>query len=194
MKIHREKFCIMEHLDAILNSEQQTGPESLADMCYRTISDNLDIISVQDGQGDRTLREGLRLPSEICDRLIEFVQRSSVSKANDAFFAIFMLTNDARLKRVKIGSSLITDLAIMRIMRPEVTHLELNDCRKLSGISLEHINTRSKNLYSLTFRDCPEIMRWPAGSKNKIFYSFLQMKMATFTIYKLYKMECRNKI
>lgn len=157
----------MEHLDALFDSQQQLGPESLVDMCFRTICDNLDIISEKDESGFRILDEDLKLPSEICDKLIEFVQRSSNAEADDTFFTIFRSTKAVKLKRVKISSSSITDWSLMFIARPEITHLEFDDCCELTSLSIEHINERCHNLHSLAFRGCQKVVQNPLKCETK---------------------------
>lgn len=141
----------MAYLDALFNQKQYLGPESLADLCFRLICTNPDIISSKDERGYRTLRKGLAFPSEICDKLIEFAQKNVTRDVDDYFLSIF---KDAatRLKRVKIVNCTLSDESVLTITRQKVTELELSKCRNLTELSLEYINANSENLTSLAFR------------------------------------------
>ncbi|XP_043277566.1 protein zer-1 homolog [Venturia canescens] len=150
----------MALLDHLFDSKQQSGPDSLADLCCKTICDNLDIISIKDQHGNRTLRDDITLPSEICDKIIEFVQRSTVSNADNSFFAMFRNTKATRLKRVSIASNFITDWAVMVIATPEVSHLDFGECRNLTTLSIECINAMCHpDLHSLAFRGPQTVLR-----------------------------------
>ncbi|XP_063982203.1 protein zer-1 homolog [Diachasmimorpha longicaudata] len=145
----------MAHLDVIFNSKQYVGPESLADLCFRTICDNLDIISSKDPRGYRNLIKGLVFPSEICDKLIEFAQKNDNIEGDDRFFHIFEDVVATRLRRVRVSHSNISDSSIAAITKHQVTHLAFEDCSLITRVGIEYVNRNSQNLQSLTFRRCP---------------------------------------
>uniref|UniRef100_A0A0C9QA43 CG12084_1 protein n=1 Tax=Fopius arisanus TaxID=64838 RepID=A0A0C9QA43_9HYME len=148
---------IMAHLDLIFSSKQYVGPESLADLCFRAICDNLDIISTRGRRGYRTLNKGLVFPSEICDKLVEFAQKNDKIEVDDRFFHIFQDVVATRLRRVSICHSAITDTSIAAITKHQVTHLAFEDCGLISKLGIEDINANAKNLQSLAFRGCPRL-------------------------------------
>ncbi|XP_015126725.1 protein zer-1 homolog isoform X2 [Diachasma alloeum] len=147
----------MAHLDVIFSSKQYVGPESLADLCFRTICDNLDIISTTGRRGYRSLIKGLVFPSEICDKLIEFAQRNENIKVDDRFFHIFEDVVATRLRRVRVCHSGITDSSIAAITKHQVTHLAFEDCNLITRMGIEYVNGNSKNLTSLAFRGCSRV-------------------------------------
>lgn len=147
----------MAHFDEPINSKQYVGPESLADLCFTTICNNLNIISNKGKRGYRTLAKGLLFPSEICDKLIEFAQKNNSTEIDDRFFNIFADIIATRLRKVKVSHSDITDTSVAIIAHHHVMHLSFNDCRNLTKHSIEYINNNSKNLQSLAFRTCPQV-------------------------------------
>ncbi|XP_074110359.1 protein zer-1 homolog isoform X1 [Cotesia typhae] len=148
----------MAHFESIFNSKQYVGPESLAELCFKTICNNLDIISTVDKRGYRTLICGLVLPSEICDKIIEFAQKcDSTARIDDGFVNIFADTTATRLKNVKINHSNILDTSVAVLANHQLLHLSFNDCCDLTKSSIEFINNNSKHLQSLSFRSCPQI-------------------------------------
>ncbi|KAK0181470.1 hypothetical protein PV327_003754 [Microctonus hyperodae] len=147
----------MAHFDVPFNYKQYVGPESLANLCFKTICNNLDIISIKNKRGYRTLIKGLVIPSEICDKLIEFAQKSDSNEIDDRFYFIFRDIFATRLRNVKISHSSITDDTVAIITNHQVMHLAFNDCSNLTKFSIECINNTSKNLQSLSLRGCPKI-------------------------------------
>lgn len=147
----------MAHLDMLFNSKQYVGPESLADLCFKTICDNLDIISIKGKRGNRSLIKGLVFPSEICDKLIEFAQRNDKIEADDGFFHMFEDVIATRLRRVRVHRSSITDTSVAIIAIHQVAHLAFSDCSLITKLGIEYINNHSKNLQSLAFRGCPRV-------------------------------------
>lgn len=147
----------MAHIDALFNSKQYVGPESLAELCFKKICNNLDIISIKGKHGQRSLIRGLVFPSEICDKIIEFAQKCDNIIVDDDFFLIFEDIIATRLRRVKVTNSKISDISVGIIANHHVTHLAFNDCEYLSKLSIEYINNNSKNLQSLSFRGCHNV-------------------------------------
>ncbi|XP_015513478.1 protein zer-1 homolog isoform X1 [Neodiprion pinetum] len=142
---------MMAHPDALFNRKQYIGPESLADICFRLICSNLDIISSKDERGYRILRKGVALPSEICDKIIEFAHRNGTRDIDDYFLSMFK-DSPTRLKRVKIANSSLSDESVLTITKHKLTELELSECKNLTELTIEHINANSDNLISLAFR------------------------------------------
>ncbi|XP_033224674.1 protein zer-1 homolog [Belonocnema kinseyi] len=144
----------MSHLDILFDSKQYAGLETLTNLCYKVICENLDIISTKGKRGHRTLRKGLAFPSEICDKIIEYAQHSEAIEENDCFFSIFKNVLVTKLKRVKINNCSLTDSSVLTIASHKVTELEFNNCSNLTELSIEHVNANAENLQSLAFRGC----------------------------------------
>ncbi|XP_014602206.1 PREDICTED: protein zer-1 homolog [Polistes canadensis] len=141
----------MAELDDLYHSDQYLGPETLIDLCFKLICDNLDIISIKDKHGHRILRKGLAFPAEICHKFIEHMQRSKKGGSDDWFINIFKDTTATRLKRVKITNCNLTDASVQILMKHKLTDLELTNCCDLTELSIEHVNANSENLRSLVF-------------------------------------------
>lgn len=139
----------MADLDDLFHLDQYIGPESLAELCFQVICKNLDIISVKDKRGYRNLSKGLIFPSEICDKLIEYVLRNDPHKEHDCFITIFQNVSTTKLKRIKIVRSKITDYAVQIITNHKPVELELTDCPRLTERSIKYINANAENLQSL---------------------------------------------
>ncbi|XP_011694768.1 PREDICTED: protein zer-1 homolog [Wasmannia auropunctata] len=139
----------MAELDDLFHTDQYVGPERLTDLCYKLICENLDIISVKGKRGHRILRKGIAFPSEICDKIIEYAQRSEATEDDDCFFSIFKNLAATRLKRVKISNCSLTDTSVQTLVNHKLYDLELTDCSNVTELSIEHINANSENLHSL---------------------------------------------
>ncbi|XP_076643690.1 protein zer-1 homolog isoform X2 [Halictus rubicundus] len=170
----------MADIDDFSRLDQFVGSETLTELCFKVICKNLDIISVkeerkkedhasknldiisgkEEGEKEehyvRSLSKGLILPSEICDRLIEYVLRSNTITWHDEFFHIFRDTSRTKLKRVKIVRSNMTDRSIQILASHKLIELELIDCPLVTAYIIECINANAENLQSLTLRELSE--------------------------------------
>ncbi|CAK9810135.1 Protein zer-1 homolog [Anthophora quadrimaculata] len=142
----------MADLDDLFRLDQYVGPESLAERCFQVICKNLDIISVKDKRGYRNLLEGVVCPSEICDKLIEYVLhmiRNDSNEDHDCFFTIFKNVWVTKLKHVKVVGSNMTDQSVQILTNHKLVKLELTDCPNLTEQSVEYINANAENLHTL---------------------------------------------
>ncbi|KAL6258863.1 protein zer-1 homolog isoform X2 [Pogonomyrmex barbatus] len=139
----------MAELDDLFHTDQYVGPERLTDLCYKLICENLDIISVKGKRGHRILRKGITFPSEICDKIIEYAQRSEATEDDDCFFSIFKNLAATRLKHVRISNCSLTDTSVQTLVSHKLYDLELTDCSNVTELCIEHINANSENLHSL---------------------------------------------
>ncbi|XP_076231127.1 protein zer-1 homolog [Calliopsis andreniformis] len=149
----------MVDLDDLFRLHQYVGPESLVELCFRVICKNLDVISVKKQSQFlskeiplRSLSQGLVLPSEICDKLIEHVLRSNIVEHHDEFFHMFSDTSATKVKRVKVERSNMTDYSAKILASHKLVELELRDCPAITEAVVEHINANADNLVSLAFR------------------------------------------
>ncbi|KAK1128638.1 hypothetical protein K0M31_003096 [Melipona bicolor] len=142
----------MADLDDLFHLNQYIGPESLTELCFQVICKNLDIISVRDEHDYRYLLKGVVFPSEICDKLIEYVLRNDPDEDHDRFFTIFKNVWITKLKRVKVVGSNITDDSVQILTNHKLVRLELTDCPNLTNLSINYINANAENLHTLVCR------------------------------------------
>lgn len=130
--------------------DKYVGPESLTELSLKLICENLDIISTYKRQfGHRILSKGLAFPSEICDKIVEYVLRNDTIEDHDCFFTIFKDVTATKLKTVKIRRSNLTDKSVQILTSHKLVELELTDCLNVTERSIDYINANSKNLRSL---------------------------------------------
>ncbi|XP_033331051.1 protein zer-1 homolog isoform X2 [Megalopta genalis] len=149
----------MADIDDFSRLDQYVESETLTELCYKVICKNLDIISVKslevinEVENVRSLLKGLILPSEICDRLIEYALRSDTIKSHDEFFHIFQDTSVTKLKRIKVVRSNMSDKSAKILASHKLVELELIDCPYVTTQFIEYINDNAENLQSLTCRE-----------------------------------------
>nr|CAD7454216.1 unnamed protein product [Timema tahoe] len=125
------------------------APESLLDLCFKYVVQNLDTIcSVDPFTRDYHLKEGLALPSEICERLIEIYQKCGNS-VDDRFVNIFSNSHTTRLKRVRLRNSSITDDGLRVLLNHNLVELNISNCSEITEKSLQNINDRGDSIASL---------------------------------------------
>lgn len=99
-------------------------PLTLQDIVYRYICKNLDIIRCKEIDNDEdhdmddidnddairyNLRDGIVLPNDICDRLIDTYQKHFYRQFNDKFISLFRDTSRTSLNVVHLRNSHITN-------------------------------------------------------------------------------------
>lgn len=159
----------MADLDDLFHLDQYIGPESLTELCFQVICKNLDIISVRDEHDYRYLLKGVVFPSEICDKLIEYVLRNDPDEDHDRFFTIFKNVWITKLKRVKVVGSNITDDSVQILTNHKLVRLELTDCPNLTNLSIDYINANAENLHTLVCRGTSMIILEKLIGKNWLF-------------------------
>lgn len=168
----------MAELDDLFRSHQYVGPKSLVEFCFQVICKNLDTISVKEQWGKkiclRSLLKGLVLPSEICDKLIEFVLQSNTIEYHDELFHMFSDTSTTKLKRVKVIRSNMTDHSAKILASHKLVELELTNCPAITECVIECINANADNLQSLACRGADSSLI-PANltSKSEFYFIFI---------------------
>ncbi|XP_078051692.1 protein zer-1 homolog isoform X2 [Augochlora pura] len=149
----------MADIDDFYCLDQYVGSETLTELCFKEICKNLDIISdkslkvINNSENVvRRLLKGLILPSEICDKLIEYALRSDTIKSHDEFFHIFQDKSVTKLKRVKVVRSNMSDCSAKILASHKLVELEIIDCPYVTTKLIEYINANAENLESLTCR------------------------------------------
>ncbi|XP_071445512.1 protein zer-1 homolog [Hetaerina americana] len=128
---------------------KDSAPESLLDLCFKYVVSHLETICYVDPDTkDRRLKDGLTLPSEICEKLLEVYQQSGHS-LEDKFVKIFENTQTTRLRRVHLRNANITDHGLCILLRHKLMELDLSNCVFITKRSLWHINEFGDSLLSL---------------------------------------------
>jgi Zyg-11 family protein len=131
-------------------ANQAEAPEPLLDLCFKFVVNHLETIcSIDPFTKDYKLREGLNLPSEICERILQVYQQIGNS-VDDRFINIFQNPQSTPLKRVRLRHSTITDDGLCTLLNHHLVELDLSYCENLTEGSLAHINEVGENLLSLS--------------------------------------------
>lgn len=110
------------------------------------IVNNLQTICLETSEGYK-LYEGLVLPSEICEPLIETYQ--NIGEVNDVFVRLFEDIDKTKLFSVHICNSTITDDGLEHLLRHNLYELSLTNCQYLTQRTYTNIFKYSGNLRSL---------------------------------------------
>lgn len=141
-------------------------PDSLFDQCIKYVGRNLNVLADTDPvSGCLRLKIGLTLPNEICDKLLEVYQKVG-GVVDDKFVTLFENPGAARLKRIKLKNSAISDDGLKILVNCLPVELDISNCRELTEKSLTHINERGINLVSLSFGLFPKVL--PRNLRSKI--------------------------
>ncbi|PSN54467.1 Protein zer-1 [Blattella germanica] len=128
---------------------KESVPETLLELCLKYIVDHLETICTVDPfTKDYKLKEGLALPSEICEKILQVYQQGG-HILDDRFVNIFENPQTTRLQRVHIRNSSITDDGLCSLLKQKLIELDIANCSNLTEGSLVHINESCDNLLSL---------------------------------------------
>jgi Zyg-11 family protein len=126
-----------------------SAPETLLELCLKYVVHHLDTIcSVDPFTKDYKLRDGLALPSEICEKILQVYQQSG-HIVDDRFVNIFQNPHTTRLKRVHLRNSSITDDGLCALLNHKLIGLDIDNCSNITEGSLVHINESGNSLLSL---------------------------------------------
>lgn len=91
------------------NGYLDEDPMTLQDIIYKYICENLDVISTVDSTGKmRLLKENIVLPNDICDRLLDALQRFRRQLGDDVL-TLFARKKRTSLKIVHLRNSTLSD-------------------------------------------------------------------------------------
>ncbi|KAM7358092.1 protein zer-1 homolog isoform 2-T2 [Cochliomyia hominivorax] len=131
-------------------------PLTLQDIVYRYICKNLDVIrceDIDDVESDDEkkyhLREGIVLPNDICDRLIDTYQKHFYRQFNDQFITLFRDTNRTSLNVVHLRNSILTNYGLEILMRHKLYSLSMWYCDNVTVQSHELLALYGESLRSL---------------------------------------------
>lgn len=126
-----------------------SAPETLLQLCLKYVVDHLDTIcSVDPFTKDYKLRDGLALPSEICEKILHVYQQGG-HILDDRFVNVFRNTHTTRLRRVHLRNSSITDDGLCALLKQKLIELDISNCSNITEGSLVHINESGNSLLSL---------------------------------------------
>lgn len=181
-------MCVMADLDSLFKSDEYLAPEPLTVLCFKLICHNLDVISFK-VCNRRKLHQSLVLPSGICDRLIEFIQRSESNEDINNVLSIFDNLKSTKLKNLKISRCLVEDATLKFLLNHKLMYLEISDCPQLTNHILEYINNNSENLYNLAIHRCSSICSSDLHCENQSFY--LTLFGCMYIVIKIVPFRCR---
>ncbi|XP_065359133.1 protein zer-1 homolog isoform X2 [Calliphora vicina] len=137
-------------------------PLTLQDIVYRYICKNLHVIRCEDIDDDHEiddvdnddekryhLRDGIVLPNDICDRLIDTYQKHFYRQFDDKFISLFRDTNRTSLNVVHLRNSHLTNYGLEILMRHKLYSLSMWYCDNVTVQSHEQLAHYGESLRSL---------------------------------------------
>ncbi|XP_037806881.1 protein zer-1 homolog isoform X1 [Lucilia sericata] len=137
-------------------------PLTLQDIVYRYICKNLDVVRCEDIDDDHDiddvdnddekryhLRDGIVLPNDICDRLIDTYQKHFYRQFDDKFISLFRDTNRTSLNVVHLRNSHLTNYGLEILMRHKLYSLSMWYCDNVTVQSHELLAHYGESLRSL---------------------------------------------
>ncbi|KAK6629017.1 hypothetical protein RUM43_002834 [Polyplax serrata] len=133
-------------------------PDPLFEQCIKYVLRNLYILANSDPFTKfLQLKEGLTLPSVICEKLLDFYQHNGYV-VDDRFVNLFKNPDAARLNRIKLRNSTISDDGLCMLVSSNPVELDITNCSRLSGESLTHINRNGEKLVSLSLSSSSQVL------------------------------------
>lgn len=119
---------------------------TLLEVVSNYLSNNLNIV-IEDPKS-MVLREGIIIPTDICDKFIEEYQRRN-REVTDEFIQIFRDTQRTPLKFVHLRNSTITDSGLEMLVQHNLTSLSLLYCEHITSGARHILAAHGENLKSL---------------------------------------------
>lgn len=152
-------MCLDSFFEQIMSVWQDNSPDTLVDICARYCVEHLETFCDKSGSGKFLLRNGISIPNEICEKMLEVFQtENTLHYLDDNFVNIFRDTERTRLKRVNVHRSQITDIGLSVLMKHNIIELDISDCVLLGSCSLLAINNNGGSLLSLNIGNSTEIL------------------------------------
>ncbi|CAH1179540.1 unnamed protein product [Phaedon cochleariae] len=150
------EMCVFCNTDA---------PDSLVDICFNYVNKHLETVCKCDSStGDLQLMDGLALPVELCERLLN-VRCNSLTPVNSKFINIFKNTDCTRIKRVRLRKSEIQDKDLEILLKHRLTELDISHSPGLTANCIKYITGYGGNLVSLGIGENTEIFSPEGYSK-----------------------------
>ncbi|RXG69704.1 Protein zer-1-like protein [Armadillidium vulgare] len=167
------------------------APETLEHHCAKTVASNPETICERFvDNGCWGLKQGVALPQEICEKLINIWQELGPHRLSDEFLAIFEDLSNTRLRRVNLKNSSVTDEGLRIILTHKLLELDISNCRKLTKVSFDNINLYGNDLISLILSK--NIFKHLYDSKEEDPGSIIQKQGYVFNTPKLRRLVVRD--
>lgn len=145
-----------------------TAPEKLLDICFEYVNKHLETICRYDPVSDNLqLMEGVALPVELCERLLN-VRSNSFTIINSSFINIFRNTDCTRLKRVRLRKSDIQDDDLEILLKHRLTELDISYSPSLTTNCIGYITEYGSSLLTLSIGENTEIFPTKIFGKLKV--------------------------
>lgn len=130
------------------------GPETLLDICFGYILNNLHTICEYDLHSENLrLQDNVTLPVEICERLLCLHSNRGLCNASPHFINIFRNQMATKLKRVKLFNTIINDDSFKILLQHRLISLDVSYSPLLTPNCLKYITAFGGNLTSLSIGD-----------------------------------------
>ena len=162
------KYCL-ENLPQTLLIERPKRPREEESTSEEEGSSSFDE-ELDDGQNEVDKTSGLkkkckyyinptvRLPQEICENLLEFLDRDNPDFPR-IVKPLFLSVENLPLSKISLRSSKeTTDSLLSVLMKHLPTELDIHDCPKLTSHALQIINSHGKNLQTLVIGNSVQIL------------------------------------
>ncbi|XP_004519880.1 protein zer-1 homolog [Ceratitis capitata] len=131
------------------NGYLDEDPMTLQDIIYKYICENLDVISTVDSTGKmRLLKENIVLPNDICDRLLDALQRFRRQLGDDVL-TLFARKKRTSLKIVHLRNSTLSDTGLELLLSHKLYSLSIWYCNQITVKSAAFLSLYGEGLRSL---------------------------------------------
>ncbi|MCL4119557.1 UNVERIFIED_CONTAM: hypothetical protein GTU68_028694 [Idotea baltica] len=157
------------------------APEPLVHRCVRNVAMNPETICDKFvDTGGWALKQGITLPQEICEKLVNIWQEIGPYRLGDEFITMFEDLSSTRLRRIVLRNSSITDEGLKILFSHKLYELDISNCKKLTKKSIENLNEDGKNLLSLVL--CKNIFKHFFDYDSKDENPFLTVQKQGFVL------------
>ncbi len=186
---------------AFCQAMEECSPDTLLQSCVSYWVHNLDTFCSYDEQAELySLREGLSLPAEICENLLDACQKKGFI-LDDKFLHIFKDPVSSHLRRINLRDSQVTDQGLEWLAQHNLLELDISGCTELTQESVHTINKNCSNLAALfignsvkIFDDIDIKSEELEDEENQykfgVDYLFDCPKLRAFSVHKLNETEC----
>lgn len=149
--------------NGILDEDLPTLQENV----YKYLSSNLSVLSADDPDTKlKNLHDGIVIPSEVCDRFLDYHQKHNRGDINDSFVNIFQHTLRTPLKFVHLRNSTITSRGLETLFRHNLISLSMWYCGNINVESRHLLAKYGANLKSLELGLDVDLLRYPEPTEK----------------------------
>ena len=129
---------------------EPNSPESLLKLTTRYCLKHKEVFAEQLPCGSLRLLDGLYLPLEICESLLQICREEHIN-IDDNFTNIFADTQNSKLRQLTVSDSSVTDNGIRCLLSHNLQKISITSRDHLTPRTVEFINENSDNLISITY-------------------------------------------